>query len=262
MADELTTTRPLGVPRGIKLFAAPRDQPRARRGTDVVTLVGGAARRGARRRRLPTLRDGAVTCEAAGQPAGLARAAVGVLHRPALARGAGARRRRARAQAGLRRPPGGGGAPARCAPGARCGPPRARLVAGGLECAARPGRRDAVPERQGRRGRGGAHHRLPSPGQAGADLRTLDPPPRGARRGDRRRRHAGRHAGSSPHRARRGGRRPARVRYVGGPPDGRRRGREPRGARRPGAESSRRPSGRSPACSTSVASTTTDDRCS
>ena len=39
MADELTTTRPLGVPRGIKLFAAPRDQPRARRGTDVVTLV-------------------------------------------------------------------------------------------------------------------------------------------------------------------------------------------------------------------------------
>ena len=39
MADELSTTRPLGVPRGIKLFAAPRDQPRARRGTDVVTLV-------------------------------------------------------------------------------------------------------------------------------------------------------------------------------------------------------------------------------
>ena len=39
MARELPTTRPLGVPRGLKLFSTPRDQPRARRGTDVVVLV-------------------------------------------------------------------------------------------------------------------------------------------------------------------------------------------------------------------------------
>ena len=39
MAHELSTIRPLRVARGLRLFATPRGQPRARRGTDVVLFV-------------------------------------------------------------------------------------------------------------------------------------------------------------------------------------------------------------------------------
>ncbi|HWN22104.1 MAG TPA: lysylphosphatidylglycerol synthase transmembrane domain-containing protein [Gaiellaceae bacterium] len=39
MPDELSTNRPLAVARGLRLFATPRGQPRARRGTDVVLFV-------------------------------------------------------------------------------------------------------------------------------------------------------------------------------------------------------------------------------